>query len=146
MTKGTSRGIFRKENMDQKTYEINGKNYSQGPIVPGQLKQLYGIIEGLKGIDLSGMTDVPALVALLGDRLPGFAAVLLKPEGVRLKDKDVTALTDEFEDNLSLDTALEIIADFFTFNPIPLIVERLRALTVMIPKPLQAVQEAPPTA
>lgn len=132
--------------MDRKDYEINGKTYSQAPIVPGQLKQIYGLSAALQGVDWTDMTNAASLVAILGDRLPGFAAVVLKPEGVRLKDKDVDALTEEFEETLPLDTALEIVADFFTFNPIPSLVERLRGLIAMIPKPPQAEPEAQPTA
>jgi hypothetical protein len=130
--------------MERKTYEIDGKRYTQGPIVPGQLKQVYGLIEGLSGLEVA-TADAAGITAIIGDHLSGFLAIILVPEGTKIKDKDVQALTAEFEESLPLAVALEAVEDFFTFNPISSMAERIKGLLPKIMPPAAAPKE-PETA
>ena len=107
------------------TYEINGKKYVQKPLVLGQLRQLTGV---LKGVAWTQGTDVADIIALIGDRLPSALAVVLTEEGASPGKKDVEALARELEDALDADTAVKVVEDFFTSNPVVSLLERLRGL------------------
>lgn len=104
------------------TYEIAGKQYYQKPMVLGQWRQFLDVI---KGLSIPGNVDPWGLANLLGDNLPLALAVVLNPEGVALKDKDLPALADELEFSIEPDTVVQVIEDFFACNPLPSILERL---------------------
>ncbi len=103
-------------------YSINEKTYYQNKLVLGQWRQLLDI---LKGLTIPGNVDVLGMVDILGDRLPLALAVVLNPEGVALKDKDLPALADELEYTISADAVIKVIEDFFECNPLPSILAKL---------------------
>ncbi|HBE45742.1 MAG TPA: hypothetical protein DDW17_09975 [Deltaproteobacteria bacterium] len=103
-------------------YEINGKRWIQKPLVIGQVKQLISIIGHLK---IPGNIDIPGLIALLGEELPRVIAIILTPEGMSLREKEIDTLEKELEETLYIETAIQVIEDFFDLNPIALSLERL---------------------
>lgn len=104
-------------------YEIGGKTYTQKPLVLGQIRQLMNL---MKGIVIPHDIDTPGLVSLLGDKLPQTIAVVITPEDMRLKDKDVKTLATEIEFEISPEQAIQVVEDFFDCNPIVSLLERLR--------------------
>lgn len=100
--------------MDPKKYTINGKVYTQKPLVIGQADQM---LELLQGVELTALTPI-SIIQAMGGRIPMAAAIVLTPEGIKIRDKDLNALEDEFAENLELETALEVAADFLSFNPL----------------------------
>ncbi len=114
--------------MEPKKYIINGKTYYQKQLVIRQVKQLLEALERVVFDDLS----VEGIIRALGDSMPGIAAIILIPEGVKIKNKDLDALAEEFENELSLETTLEVVGDFLAFNPISSILSNLSgAITAM---------------
>lgn len=103
-------------------YEIGDKIYVQKPMVLGQWRQLLGLI---KGLTIPGNIDPLGLANILGDNLPLALAVVLTPNGQFLKDKDLPALADELEFSIDPEMVIKVIDDFFSCNPLPLILERL---------------------
>lgn len=106
-------------------YGINGKRYVQKPLVLGQLRQLTEVLKGIAWTPETAFTDI---IALVGDRLPSALAVVLVEEGTSPGKKDVEALAKELEDALDVDTAVKVVEDFFTLNPVVSLLERLRGL------------------
>lgn len=113
------------------TYEIGGKTYTQRPLVLGQISQLMSL---MKGLIIPHDIDTLGLVSLLGNKLPQAVAVVLTPEGVSLKDKDVNALTAELEFEISPEQTIQVVEDFFVLNPIVSLLERLSGMTEKISK------------
>ncbi len=111
--------------MDQKKYEINGKIYFQKALVLGQIADIIPLLENRFIDDLSAV----GLVTSLGDILPELAAVILIPEGTKISERDLEAMKSEFQNEMSLDTALEVAADFLSFNPVSSFFTRLKNLT-----------------
>jgi hypothetical protein len=109
-------------------YEIDGRRFIQRQLVPGQIKQLRKFLEGMVlPVDFSPSN----ILAVLGDRVSEAAAIVLTPsdgtEGgyLALKNKDVKALTEEFEYSLAIETSIQVVTDFFDCNPIASILEKL---------------------
>jgi hypothetical protein len=110
-------------------YEIGGKKYIQKPLVWGQVKQMRVIVSRIKfGSDFepAGMMD------LLGDNVPSFCAIVLREEGQNLVDKNLEALTSEFEEKLDVGTSIKVLEDFFVCNPIDLISKSLLGVGEMV--------------
>lgn len=103
-------------------YTIGGKTYFQTPLVLGQWRQLMAI---LKGVSIPENVDAIGLAHLIGDKLPEALAVVLNPEGVPIKEKDIAALAGDLEFSASPDLAFEVIRDFFDCNPMLSILKRL---------------------
>lgn len=105
-------------------YTIAGKNYTQKPLVFGQLRQLEAVVSGL---GLSADMNINDLVRKLisGGALGKAIAIVLTPEGIKLKDKKIDALIEEIEFDLELDTTVKVIEDFFTCNPIHSLTEKI---------------------
>ena len=108
--------------MTEFKYEIGGVIYTQRPLVLGQIRQLMNL---MKGIIIPHDIDTMGLVSLLGDKLPQAVAIVITPEGMSLKDKDVKALTDEIEFEISPEMSMQVVEDFFTGNPIVSLLEKL---------------------
>lgn len=112
-------------------YEIGGKKYIQRPLVLGQVRQLMKLLQGLvfpKDI------NTIELIALLGDRLPQAIAIVLTPDGVNLKDKDINAIASDLEFEISPETTIEVIENFFDCNPIPSLLEKVSGMAQKIGK------------
>jgi hypothetical protein len=92
--------------MEKKKYIINGKTYCQKKLVILQVKQLMAALEGVVFHDLSAT----GVIKSLDDLVPSIAAIVLTPEGARIKTKDMAFLADEFENELDFEKALEVTA------------------------------------
>jgi len=112
-------------------YEIGGKTYIQRKLVLGQIRQLMAILDGLK-VDM-GMSTLD-LVAALTDRLPRALAVVLTPEGVAPREKDIAKLAEEIEFEIDPETTLRVVEDFFDCNPVQDLALGLRVLGAKLEK------------
>ncbi len=110
-------------------YEIDGKTYVQRPLVLGQMNQAMNL---LKGITIPSDIDAVGVVSLLGDKLPDALAIMITEEGTRLKDKDMKALSSVLRESVDIETAIEIIDNFFGLNPIVSAFERLTGIMTKI--------------
>ena len=108
--------------MEEKSYEIGGKKYTQRRLVYGQWRRLLKIIPEIVGA--SG--DKLALTIALSDKIPDTLATVLTPEGMHPKDVDVKALAAEIEWSLSDESIVsQVLTDFFVYNPLSSIMENL---------------------
>lgn len=105
-------------------YEINGKKYTQSKLVLGQVQQLLGL---LMDVRIPAVLTGPNILAALGNKLSRGFAIVLNPEGIPLKDKDLDELENEFMWALDDETAAQVVEDFFACNPIASIYARLQA-------------------
>ncbi len=109
--------------MTEKKYTINGKTYFQRKLVPGQMQQLCGVISLVSGNRLAGLRGSGDIIVALGSRMLSVVAIVITPEGVRVKDKDLKEIEDElFESDADIP---EIVADFFVLNPIDSLLKKL---------------------
>lgn len=103
------------------TYQINGKPYTQRPLVLGQSRQLLDLLSGVRITDLSAA----GLIESVGDKLPEVLAVVLIPEGCqRIKDRDLAAIAADVEE-AGLSVVLDVVTDFFGCNQLSLLLGRL---------------------
>jgi hypothetical protein len=109
-------------------YEIGGKNYQQRPLVLGQLRQLIAL---MPGITLTSLAPLD-IINTLGDKLSQAIAIVLVPEGIPLKDKEITTLAVEIEFSIDPETVIKVVEDFFVCNPIHSLLERLAGMTQKI--------------
>lgn len=105
-----------------KNYKIGNKVYYLKPLVLGQIRQLIKLLSGVS-IDLNA--GIGALIQALGELLPAALAIVLTPEGIKPKDKDLEAIAQELEDDITLDLIVEVINDFFVLNPISSVLTQL---------------------
>ena len=106
---------------DIKEYEIEGKIYVQKKMVWGQIKQL---IEVIKDLRMPDEFNTAVLIAALGEKAPMAMAVIVTEKGCSPKDKDLEKIAEEFQFSMQVETAVEIIDDFFGFNPTSLWLEK----------------------
>lgn len=107
------------------TYEIEGVRYRQTPVVLGQIPQIAAALDGIEG----NFDDLNGFINAAGDRLPTLLAVVLTPEGVSLKDKDIDAVAEDLRFAADIATIEKVVDDFFTCNPISSVLERVEAAT-----------------
>jgi len=108
-------GLKERSDMQEKTYEINGKTYVHRPQVLGQLKQLE---ELLKGTNIPAGAGAMGIVEALGDKVPIALAIILTGQGKSPQDKDLEALAAEMLWGVDLAQTMEIVDDFFSINPL----------------------------
>jgi len=108
-------GLKERSDMQEKTYEINGKTYVHRPQVLGQLKQLE---ELLKGTNIPAGAGAMGIVEALGDKVPIALAIILTEQGKSPQDKDLEALAAEMLWGVDLAQTMEIVDDFFSINPL----------------------------
>ena len=112
--------------MDKKTYTINDKTWYQAKLVPGQIQQLCKALTGIKDFRIMDLADAGDLVTSLGSNILRLLAIILNPEGVKIKDKDLEKLEDElFEADIDI---MEVVADFFTLNPTDTLFNKLTGM------------------
>jgi hypothetical protein len=111
--------------MEIKTYEIGDKKYEQRPLVLGQIRQLQEVIQGMRLDPAAGNIG---LITALGDKMPQALAVVLIPEGVAPKDKDLAALAKDIEFTIFPEQIFEVVNDFFTCNPMQSLLERFKEI------------------
>ena len=119
----------------QFTYTIGDKNYTQRPLVLGQINQLVALT---RGVIFPKDANVTVLISLLGNRLPKALAIVLledKPtvpadckDFNYLRDRDIQALSDEIEFTVSPETSMQVVEDFFDCNPIASLSEKFAGL------------------
>lgn len=109
-------------------YIINGATYTQRTLVLGQIKQL---TDALADVNIPSGSGVGQVAGLIGEHLPWCAAVILQPEGVTHRDKDLTAMEAEFAEHLDIVTADKVIDDFFALTPAETIARLLGRLRGM---------------
>jgi len=104
-------------------YIIGGKKYIQRPLVIGQLKQLSKL---LKDVVISSEVKAAELVEAIGDKLPEALAIVLIPEGVDIKDKNIEEIVKELEFQVDIETAVKIVEDFFDCNQVSSLLKRIQ--------------------
>lgn len=104
-------------------YTIGDKNYTQKALVLGQLGQLTGLLKTTTIFS----TEPAAIILALGPSIPKLLAIVLIPEGVKVKDKDLGAIEDDMFE-CDPDTALAVVEDFFVCNPIASLLNRLAGM------------------
>jgi hypothetical protein len=125
--------------MNQKTYELNGVKYIQRPIVLAQFRALLPILEGIEIREESGAGEI---ANTLGEKLPKALAIVLIEEGLDVRDA-LGKLDDrakQLECRIGLEETLGAIEDFFAFNRVSSVLEKLtgimRSVTSGIPASL----------
>jgi hypothetical protein len=116
------------------TYEINEKIYEQKTLVWGQVRQLTNI---LKDVAFGPETSAPALINLLGDKMPLVLAVLLTESGTSVKDKNLDACAEELSFAISVDVVVKVVEDFFACNPIVSTLEKLSGVLAVLKEKIQ---------
>lgn len=111
--------------MHPKKYTINGRTYVQGPLVLGQLLPLCELVEGIK---IPAFT-VQEIIKALGPKLSEAMALILVPEGESPKGRDLDVLAAVFEEHMTIEATLEVVADFLSFNPASSLLEKIGAIT-----------------
>lgn len=104
------------------TYTINGKTYSQKPLVLGQIKTLTALLKGMTFGDLSPF----GVIATLGESLARCMALILIPEGSPVMGRDIDALESEFDEYVDIKTTAQVVRDFFFCNPPSLLSDLFR--------------------
>ena len=126
--------------MDKKQFEyaVNDKLYTQKPLVLGQIGQ---VTELVRDIEIPENISSHDLINLLGDKLPTATAILLTPVGTRIKDKDISALTEEFQEHMDIETAMEVMDHFLSLNPIASAIEKLTGIMTGVKKAMAGSKE-----
>jgi hypothetical protein len=108
---------------EQFKYEIGGKKYIQRALVWGQIRQLKSIFQD---IAIPATFQPSMIMGLLNDdNILKSVAVVLIPDGVNPKDKDLEALASELEFGLTPEIVMQVVEDFFDCNPIVSLSEKL---------------------
>lgn len=112
----------------------DGAVFEQKPLVLRQVKQVFGLLEGLDLAALGGEgADAAGLLAALGERAEEFFAIVLLPDGGKVAGKDMAAFQDAVGCSLDAEFFRDVVEDFFTFNR-----EWLARLMEMLPGDLKA--------
>ncbi|MDN3515369.1 MAG: hypothetical protein NG747_13355 [Candidatus Brocadia sp.] len=109
----------------EKKYLIGGKTYVQKALVLGQWRQLLDV---MKGITVSQGIDTAGIISALNDKLPSALAIVLTEEGKSLRGKDIVALADEIEYEISPEIIFQVAEDFLDCNPLASLMERLAGI------------------
>lgn len=105
-------------------YTIGETTYVQAPLVFGQIEQLMPL---LAGVVLSVEATPETLVAGLGNKLMDVLAVVLTPKGQAISAKNLSETADSLRFAITPEVVFQVIDDFFTCNPIALILEKFQA-------------------
>lgn len=114
--------------MDEKkefTYEIGDKVYVQRPLVLAQVGQLISL---LKGVVIPKNISAIEFIDLLGDRLPNALAVVLSPQDLPIKDKELRVIASDIGFSILPGVVLEVIENFFDLNPLSSILQKLNGM------------------
>lgn len=136
-----------------KTYKLGGRTYEQWPLVLGQLDQLDKL---LKEVDWDKAASASDLLRLLGEQLPLAAAVVLRPKRpwplcllYEPKRKNLRRLAKRLAFDLDLTTSYQVVADFFTCNPVQSFLGQLTGVmqeTGALPKTQAPPKDSKPSA
>ena len=114
--------------MEPKKYPINGKTYVQKPLVLGQWEQMIPMMDKFNFKDFTAK----GIISEMGSAIYDAVAIVLNPEGVKIKDKDLTSLAEEFSEEMPLVTLMEVIEDFFLYNSVSSLISRFNNLTDLL--------------
>jgi hypothetical protein len=121
--------------MPEKKYEIGGKIFIQRPLLVGQLVPLVTRTDGV----IINSLDAKSVVSTLGDKLNSVLAVIMIPEGVDVKSRDLDEIERHLDNYLEVSTATEIVGFFFDSTPPSLL---LSLIKIMMGKMATAVETA----
>ncbi len=107
--------------MPDKVYEIGGRKFIQAALVWGQIRLLRAALEGT---ELPAEMTPETVFEAVDSKLPQCLAAVLVEEGKAPGEANPGETADWFDRHVTLDTALEVIEDFFTCNPIPSVLNR----------------------
>jgi hypothetical protein len=124
---------------DSKTYSVNGKTYYQRKLVLGQIEPLIAFLEDVTFAELSAA----GIVKALGGKLPKVLAIVVTPEGESPRDKDVAALAETLAAEMDIETALEVAADFLSFNPVSSIFGRINGIMNLLMESTKSMNREP---
>lgn len=110
----TSRGGIR--------YKIGGVTYVQRPLVLLQIEQLSAF---LGTMTIPAGLNVVGIVRLLGDRISEVLAILLTPAGTEIDQKDLAATGLQLRNHVDIETAVQVVEDFLTCNPVGSVFDKL---------------------
>lgn len=105
-------------------YQIGGVTYVQRPLVLLQVEQL---TEFFADIQLPPGLNVIGIVKTLGDRIADALAIVLTPEGVELDQKDLAASAAHLRKSVDIATAVRVVEDFLSCNPVASVFDKLTA-------------------
>ena len=91
----------------------------------GQVRQICDL---LQDVTIPGNADMAVIIGILGDGMPEALAIVLTPEGQPVKGKDIPALAEEIEFEITGEQIMQVIDDFFSCNPIASYLERLTGM------------------
>lgn len=111
------------------TYRIGERTYHQRKLVLGQTEQLLAL---LKGVGFDGAAGIPGILMALGGRAADVFAVVLTRDGVPLADKDLEAEAAWLWEHMPVDLPGQVVADFFTCNPVHSVFDQWTALIVQL--------------
>jgi hypothetical protein len=109
----------------KKVYIVGGRNYVQEPLVLGQWKQL---LTTIKLPDDGKSISTQTIFSIIGENIVNVVAILLREEGKPLREKGVEELAENIGFEMSIDTATEVLDDFFLMNDIGLIMKAIEGL------------------
>ena len=122
----------------KKEYTFDEKKYFMSSMKIGQYRQIIGLLEG---IEIPDTLDAGSLLIALKDKIHTALAIVLTPEGVNLKDKDIDELASELEFTLYPDDLFMVLNDFFDCNDLTSLLKNLNQTIESITK--KATQEEP---
>lgn len=100
-------------------YEIGGKKYRQEKITPGQAEQLWDLFKGLDPASFPTDLNPGAIYKALGPDLYKSIGIILREDGKeRWWEKDLDAMAETLKWQMSVETGVEIVNDFFVCNQI----------------------------
>ena len=104
------------------SYEIGDNQYTQQALVWGQVKQLKNLLAGTK---FEGDLDVMSIIDALEDKMPKAIAIVLRQPDTKLKEKNIDDLAEVFEEDLELETMVNVVEDFFLCNRMGLLLQKI---------------------
>ncbi len=114
-------------------YIIGGKKYIQRKLVLGQVQQLLRLIDGVE----IKSPDTLGIIAALGDKIHKALAIVLIPEGVNVKDKNIDEIAEELAFSIEPELAMKVVEDFFVCTPIVSLFQGLNSIFMKIAKQME---------
>lgn len=115
------------------SYVIDGKTYLQRKMKLGQYQQLLDV---LKTISLPDSLDTASLIYAIGDKITRVLAIILCPEGVSPKDKNIDEVEKEMFSIDVEETVFKVIEDFFGCNDIQLLLKKFSQVITTVSQKL----------
>jgi hypothetical protein len=122
----------------KKEYTFDGKIWLQQTLKIGQYRQIISLLEG---IEVPDNLDAGSLLLALKDKIHLALAIILNPEGISLKDKNIDELALELEFTLYPEDLFMVLNDFFDCNDLTSLLKNLNQTIENITK--KATQEEP---